>query len=168
MATIRSKTLARILAPTYRTGGSGRTAIPDEEKKDGVQTPTSAFTRADSRQVMGNVRPNKRCVVGISPFAPEDPMNAGLMGRYSKRCALDSANRNEAILMANRSFLSMSSYSSSIERDDAFTSLLSWIVRCDLVAIYVDFGVTPAMQVAINVAESKNKKIEYRSIGEVA
>ena len=53
------------------------------------------------------------------------------------------------------------------ERDDAFLNLLSWIPRADLIAVYVDYGITPAMQVAINVAITKNKKIEYRSVGEV-
>lgn len=168
MATIRSKTLERILSSIYVTGGKGDTDIPETEHKDGVQTYTSAFAKADSRQALTTVRHNKRLVVGISPFVPEDPSNAGRMERYSKRCAVDATNRNEAILMANRSFLTSSSRSNAIERDESFMSILSWIARCDVLAVYVDFGVTPAMQVAINVAEVKNRKIEYRSIGEVA
>lgn len=167
MATIRSKTLEKILAPMFKTGGDSKTPIPEDEKKPGVPTVTSAFVKADQRQALTTVRGQKKCVVGVCPFIPEDLSNAGKMERYSKRANLDGANRNEAILMANRAFLTMSSYSSSIERDDSFMSLLSWVARCDMVAVYVDFGITPAMQVAINVAEAKNKKIEYRSIGAV-
>lgn len=168
MATIRAKTLDKILSPVFRTGGKADTEVPEQPKKPGVPTVTSAFSRADQRQALTTVRGQKKCVVGVTPFVPEDPSNAGKMERYSKRAALDGANRNEAMLMANRSFLTMSSYSSSIERDDAFMSLLSWIARCDMLAVYVDFGITPAMQVAINVAEAKNRKIEYRSIGAVS
>ena len=88
------------------------------------------------------------------------------MTRYATRAAQDAMNRNEALLMANLAFLNPLGYS-AVERDDAFLNLLSWIPRADLIAVYVDYGITPAMQVAINVAITKNKKIEYRSVGEV-
>ena len=169
MASIRSKTLSAILAPAFRTGGTADTDVPAPSSKPGVQTPASAFPKADQRQALTTVKYQKKCVVGITPFVPEDPANAGKMQRYSKRAAVDGGNRGEAIMMANRAFMStLTSASSTIAQDDTFVGLLSWIPRADLVAVYVDFGITPAMQVAINVAEAKNRKIEYRSIGAVA
>lgn len=169
MATVRAKTLSAILAPQFRTGGQANTDVPEQPKKPGVQQVSSAFDKADQRQVLSTVKYQKRLVVGITPFVPEDLSNASKMERYSKRAAVDGTARGEAILMANRAFLTtMTPNTAAINRDDAFIGLLSWIPKADLVAVYVDFGITPAMQVAINVAEAKNRKIEYRSIGEVA
>ena len=169
MATVRAKTLSAILAPAFKTGGQANTDVPEQQSKPGVQSVTSAFSKADQRQALTTVKYQKKLVIGITPFVPEDPSNAAKMERYSKRASVDGAARGEAIMVANRAFLTtMTPNTSTINRDDAFIGLLSWIPKADLIAVYVDFGITPAMQVAINVAEAKNRKIEYRSIGEVA
>jgi len=55
-----------------------------------------------------------------------------------------------------------------IERDVGLQSQLSWLRVADIVAVYVDFRITPAMKVAINNAVLLQKKIEYRTIGAVA
>ena len=116
--------------------------------------------------VLNVVKVSRKLAVGISPFLAEDPSKASKMTRYANRAAQDATNRNEALIMANLAFLSPLG-ATAVERDDAFLNLLSWIPRADVVAVYVDYGFTPAMQVAISVAVTKNKKIEYRSVGEV-
>lgn len=138
----------------------------DPVKKPGVATYSSAFDKADQRSVLNVAKVSRKLAVGISPFLAEDLANASKMTRYANRAAQDAANRNEALIMANLAFMNPAGVA-AVERDDAFLNLLSWIPRADVVAVYVDYGITPAMQVAINVAISKNKKIEYRSVGEV-
>ena len=164
MATLRSKTLSSLLNPMFVTGGEVKDP-GDPVKKPGVATYSSAFDKADQRAVLNVAKVSRKLAVGISPFVAEDPAMASKMTRYATRAAQDAANRNESLLMANLAFLNPLGYS-AVERDDAFLNLLSWIPRADLIAVYVDYGITPAMQVAINVAITKNKKIEYRSIGE--
>lgn len=165
MATLRSKTLSSLLNPMFQQGGEIK-APGEPAKKPGVPTYTSAFDKADQRSVLNVAKVSRKLAVGISPFLAEDPSKASKMTRYANRAAQDATNRNEALIMANLAFLNPLGYS-AVERDDAFLNLLSWIPRADLIAVYVDYGITPAMQVAINVAITKNKKIEYRSVGEV-
>lgn len=165
MATLRSKTLSSLLNPMFQQGGAVK-APGEPAKKPGVQTYTSAFDKADQRSVLNVAKVSRKLAVGISPFLAEDLANASKMTRYANRAAQDATNRNEALIMANLAFLNPIG-ATAVERDDAFLNLLSWIPRADVVAVYVDYGITPAMQAAINVAITKNKKIEYRSVGEV-
>ncbi|QXN67221.1 hypothetical protein [Stenotrophomonas phage BUCT608] len=37
--------------------------------------------------------------------------------------------------------------------------------KAEMVIVYTDGGITPAMQTIINSGEIKNKRIEYRTIG---
>lgn len=55
-----------------------------------------------------------------------------------------------------------------IERDLGLQAQLTWLKAADIVAFYVDFGITPAMEVVMNAAKLKNKRIEQRTIGSVA
>ena len=165
MATLRSKTLSSLLNPMFQQGGAVK-APGEPAKKPGFQSYTSAFDKADQRAVLNVAKVSRKLAVGISPFVAEDPAMVSKMASHATRAVHDAINRNEALPMAHLAFLNPLGYS-AVERDDAFLNLLSWIPRADLIAVYVDYGITPAMQVAINVAITKNKKIEYRSVGEV-
>lgn len=164
---MRGSTLNKILSPQFMTGGPTSDVKPDP-KKPGVQQYTSAFAKADQRDALNVAKMTRKCTVVISPFMMEDPASGAKMMRYAARCAQDSTNRGEAPLMAHAFYYSVLNYMNSIERDMGLHSQLSWIPRAELVVVYVDFGITAAMQVAINVAEVKNRKIEYRSIGATA
>jgi len=166
MATLKSKTLAAILAPKFQTGGEV-SPVPEPDKKPGVPVYTSSFEKANQKDVLSVAKVTRKLSIGITPFAAEDPALAGKMERYSVKCAVDATNRAEAMLMANLAFM-RGPGAVSYNRDDAFLNLLSWLPKADLIAVYVDYGITPAMQTAINLAISKNKKIEYRSIGNIA
>ena len=167
MATIRSRTLAALISPKFQTGGEVKPGeVGPDIRRPGVADYTSAFQKADQRGVLNVAKVTRKVAIGISPFLAEDPARGSVMTRYAHRCAEDGIRRNEALAMANIAFLTPQS-SSAVERDDAFLNLLSWIPRAELIAVYVDYGITPAMEVAINVAIMKSRKIEYRSIGGV-
>lgn len=90
------------------------------------------------------------------------------MSRYAQRATKDSINKNEAPLASQLFFYTVLNDKDPIERDIGLQSQLSWLRVADIVAVYVDFGITPAMKVAMNNAVLLQKKIEYRTIGAVA
>lgn len=166
--TIDSELFFKLQEAKFQTGGSGKTPIPEPEKKPGVQTPKSRFSDGDSREALNVAKMTRKRVVALSPFMMEDPANGRKMVRYGNRCAQDSLNRGEAPIMSHLFYYSSLSYNNPIERDIGLHAQLTWIPEAQLVVVYMDMGVTPAMQVGINVAEVNNRKIEYRSIGGVA
>lgn len=54
-----------------------------------------------------------------------------------------------------------------IERDIGLQLQLSWVKSASAVVVYTDHGITPAMQVVINAASVRNKRIEFRTIGSI-
>lgn len=164
---ISSKSLMRILAPKFYTGDPTNVKAPTQTKVPGVLTVSSAFDKVDQRNLDVAKYTRKR-VLCITPFMAENPSKASQMERYATRALKDSLNRNEAPVMSHLFYYSVLSSNDPIERDIGLHSQLAWLPAADLVAVYVDFGITGAMQVAINYAESKSKKIEYRSIGGVS
>ena len=121
----------------------------------------------DPDDVLRVIYAPRRSVVLISPFAAEDFSIAAAVQRYGERCVRDSLGRGESPL-ASHLFYSTLNVRNPIERDIGLLSQLSWIPKSDMVAVYVDFGLTKAMEVAINTAQIKSKKIEYRTIGSVS
>ncbi|ASD50523.1 hypothetical protein FDI24_gp242 [Acidovorax phage ACP17] len=164
---LKGSQLAKILAPKFMTGGTPDADVPADPKRPGVPQYTSAFERADQREALNVAKYTRKRAVLISPFMPEDLSNAGKMLRYANRAVQDSLMRNEAPIASHAFFFGLAP-NVPIERDAGLHSQLSWIPKADVVVVYVDFGITAAMQVAINVAEVKAKKIEYRSIGATA
>lgn len=98
----------------------------------------------------------------------EDPSIAMKMSRYAERCIRDSIHKNEAPLASHLLHYSVLNSRDPIERDIGLQSQLSWLRVADIVVVYIDFGITPAMKVALNNAVIIQKKIEYRTIGAVA
>lgn len=169
MAKISGDNLKKILTPGFSTGGKGDKDPGTNPKKPGVPdyTPTVAKI-ADPRDALNINKSTYKRVMAISPFMTEDTAKSTKMIRYARRCADDCFNRNEAAIMMNLFYWSVGTYSTAIERDKALHAAMSWVPGMELLAVYVDFDITPAMQVIINVAETKGKKIEYRSIGATA
>lgn len=167
MATMSGATLTKILAPQFVTGGT-TSDVPDPGKKPGVMTYSSAFAKADQRELDSVGKVTRKLSIGIVPFMTEDKANAGKMERYARRCAVDALNRGEACMMTNLAFYDSGWQATPVERDVQLHGVMAWMPKAQVVAVYVDFGITPAMQICINVAEVKNRKIEYRSIGATA
>lgn len=168
MAKLSGATLKSILAPSFQTGGAGNTEPGRNKTGPGVSDYTPSIVKADPRDALNVSKSTRKRTMALSPFMVEDPSMSAKMARYAKRVAVDSMNRNEAVIMLNLFYWSIESYSTAVERDHALHAAMTWVSGTELVTVYVDFGITPAMQVIINVAETKGKKIEYRSIGATA
>lgn len=169
MAKIPYDKVQKILTTMYQTGGQ----VPNEpvgqtKPAKGSTAPHSVIQAARPEDNLRVTKQPKRNVILITPFMAEDPALAEKMKRYAKRATKDSLNKNEAPLASHLFYYSVLNEKDPIERDIGLQAQLSWIRVADLVAVYVDFSITPAMKVAINNAKLLQKKIEYRTIGSVA
>ena len=54
----------------------------------------------------------------------------------------------------------------NLERDASFVTQLNWMLKADIVAFYIDYGITPAMESMLNFCLRKNINNELRMIGE--
>jgi len=167
MATkISAAQLKGIMGGGFQTGGTGNTSPGTNNPAPGVADYTSNLAKVkDPRDVLNVAKSTRKRVMALSPFIMEDLTQASKMERYARRVVTDSTNKNEAVMLMSLFFYSNIAYTSPIERDMALHSAISWVPGIELLAVYIDYGITPAMQVVINVAETKGKKIEYRSIG---
>lgn len=169
MAKIPFSQLKKIFTTRYTTGGTPPRDAPGQTTPaPGAQVPFSVLQKGNPEDTLRVTKQPRKAVIVITPFAAEDYANAAKMNRYALRATRDSLNRMEAPVASHLFYSDVISARNPIERDIGLQSQLTWLKNCDLVAVYLDFGVTPAMQVAINAAIQRNKKIEYRTIGSVA
>lgn len=161
--------LKKILTTRFTTGGERPTEAPGQTKApEGSTVPYSVLQAARPDDALRVTKQQRKAVLIVSPFVQEDPANASKMMRYAERATRDSLLKNEAPLATHVFYPSVISTKNPIERDTGLQSQLSWVKGCDVVAAYIDFGITPAMQVVLNQAILKSKRIEYRTIGSVA
>ena len=153
----------------FTTGGGRSTDAPGQTTPGrGGQAPNSVVQDAEPDDVLRVIKQPRKCAIIISPFMAEDYTKASQMSRYSIRAVKDSLSKMEAPLANHAFYHEALNVRNPIERDIGLLTNLSWMKAADLVAVYVDFGITPAMQVAINAAMLRNKRIEYRTIGSYA
>jgi len=159
----------RIIAPHFQTGGTVKDPIAkDDPSKKGVYHVDTNLANKPAQLALHVSKPNRKAAVILSPFMAEDPSQARRMERYAKRCLQDSVLKNEAPVANHYFYYEVLNSNLSIERDIGLQSQLIWIKHADLVVVYIDMGITQAMELAINVAKIANKRLEYRSIGKVA
>lgn len=169
MAKIPFSKVEKILGTKYATGGPRPTEAPGQTKVPaGGQVPQSVVQDAEPDEVLRVIKQPRRCVVLVSPFMAEDYTQANKAKRYADRATRDSVSKQESPLVSHSFYYDTLNVKNPIERDIGLLSQLSWIKNADLVAVYVDMGITPAMQVAIDTAILRNKRIEYRVIGNFA
>lgn len=169
MAKLPFSKVEKIMTNRYTTGGPRPTEAPGQTKAPpGGQVPLSVVQDAEPDDVLRVIKQPRRCVVLISPFMAEDYTQAARAKRYADRATRDSVMKQESPLVSHSFYYDTLNVKNPIERDIGLLSQLSWIKNADLVAVYVDLGITPAMQVAINTAILRNKRIEYRTIGNFA
>lgn len=132
---------------------------------------------SDFNTILGKTSPNelitnkvatKKLVVVETPYASE---NVALLQRhivYAKLCLSDSLKRGEAPLVSSLLYPQVLDDRIKLDHDLAMLCSLSWIRGCDMVVVYIDYGITPGMQIAINTAKIKTVKIEYRQLGKIA
>lgn len=152
----------------FRTGVASSEEKPGVSPKDprrkGVQEPQSIIQGQDANLATVLKTPRKSVIV-LTPFMGEDPSKAKMFERYAQRAVKDSLNRNEAPLAAQLFFYQFfGSNLVQIERDMGLVSQISWVHKCDRVAVYSDFGITQAMNLVLDVARLKNKPVEFRAI----
>lgn len=152
----------------FRTGVASQDDVPKKHaadpKKKGVPQVGSVIANQDPNLALNVIKTPKKATIILTPFFSEDPSKGAMFERFAKRAVRDSMNRNEAPLASHLFYYEIFNNNIQIERDMGLHSQISWIPNCDLVAVYIDFGVTQAMRVAIDVARLRGKKIEYRNI----
>lgn len=169
MAKIPFSKVEKIMTTRFTTGGPRPTEAPGQTKAPlGGQVPQSVLQGAEPDDALRVVKQPRRCVVLVSPFMAEDYTKANMAKRYADRCTKDSVNKQEAPLVSHSFYYDVLNVKNPIERDIGLQSQLSWIKHAELVAVYVDLGITPGMRVAINNAILLSKRIEYRTIGNYA
>lgn len=163
--------LKKIFPGKIETGGnlSDLKSPSKDTRPTGVQDVSSdRITGKMPGEVLKVAMQPRKAVLILTPFMSENPSKASLMKRYANRCVSDSIKRSEAPMSSNLFFYDVLNMNVPIERDMGLASMLSWMPKCDVLAVYIDFGVTQAMQVVINTAQIRNRKIEYRMIDAVA
>lgn len=145
----------------FQRGGKGKT--PGQEP--GKQTPAVAVLDAAPETVQ-YARAKRNRVIALTPFAGEDVVNLQKFKRYSKRVIQDCISRGEAGIVVN-SFLASTDSMTNQGRAIAIGSAVEWVKVAEVIAVYEDYGITPTMQTILNVAQQRNKRIEFRTVGPV-
>lgn len=167
MAKLPFSKVEKILTHRYTTGGHPSGAPGQTTPAPGTVVPNSVLQDAEPDEVLRVIRQPRRCAIVVTPFHAEDPQKANLANRYALRAVRDSLSRQESPLASHVMYYDLN-IRNPIERDIGLHGQLSWIKNADVVAVYVDLGITPAMQVVINTAMLRNKRIEYRTINAFA
>lgn len=151
---------------TWEMGGT-----PEVVKFDPDKLPADALSpnirNADPILIPTTVKTTRRLVVIECPWNPEDTSAANNQNRYADYCVQDSLRNGESPYLGYPQLNKILNSRISYERDIAFLSHVSWIPVADALAVYIDHGITPSMQMSINVARVKHKRIEYRTIGKM-
>lgn len=168
MPKITSDQLKQLRNPEFRTGPHTAVSVPQLNPAATVQKTASTVLQYDANDVLHVAKQPRKTVVLVSPFMAEDLAKGSMYSRYATRCVQDSLNKNEAPLASHLLYYQVLNTNNQIERDVGLLCQLSWIKDCDLVAVYIDMGMTAAMKVVTEVAMLRNKRIEYRTLSAFA
>jgi hypothetical protein len=102
-----------------------------------------------------------RQVVIESPYAGDVQINEA----YARKCLLWSLQHDEAPLAGHLLYTQVLNDNNLAERTLGITAHLSWIDLCEYVVVYMDRGISPGMQKAIDYAQAIGVPVMYRAIG---
>lgn len=139
--------------------------IPNPDTPNGITVAPSHLLDKEVEDTLNVVYAPRRCVLVMTPFLAEFPHLAQRMQRYANLATRDSIKRHEAPIATSLFYYSTLNIHVSIEKDIGLQSMLSWTPNCDTLAVYVDYGVTQAMDLCVKVGKMKGVHIEYRTIG---
>lgn len=139
--------------------------IPNPHTPPGVVVAPSHLLDKQVEDTLNVVYAPRRCTLVLTPFMAEYPNLANRMQRYANLATRDSIKRHEAPVSTTLFYYATLNIHVSIEKDIGLQSMLSWIPNADTLAVYVDYGVTQAMDLCIKVGKMKGAHIEYRNIG---
>ena len=105
---------------------------------------------------------NKRLVVIESPLAGDVEKNLA----YAKACLLDSLRRHEAPFASHLLYAQDGTLDDNDpeQRELGLEAGFAWGDVADVVAVYVDLGVSSGMQRGIKRAQQLGQPVEYRRI----
>jgi hypothetical protein len=157
----------KITAPQFKTGGKP-TDVTVAPPKPGVPKDASTILRVTPQLIPSVIKNPRKLVIIECPYGTEDPAMRDRYILYAKKCVQDSIKRGEAPFAGQLFYLNFLNDKVPIEKDVSLISHMSWITVADLVAVYIDMGISASMQMGVNVAMIKNKRLEYRTIGKVS
>ena len=118
--------------------------------------------------MMPFIKSKRKLVVVITPFLGDKIEARYKLERYAKYAVQDSFRNNEAPMSSQSMYLNLSGFSgTNVERDASFVTQLNWLLKADIVAFYIDYGVTKAMESMMNYCTRRNIKFEIRMIGDI-
>lgn len=82
--------------------------------------------------------------------------------RYARRAMLDSLERGEAPYASHLLYTQVLSDANPEQRQRGLEAGWAWQSSADAIVVYTDWGISPGMQAAIDMATIP---VEYRSIG---
>lgn len=94
-----------------------------------------------------------------SPYAGQVTRNVA----YARACLLDSLRRGEAPFAMHLLFPQVLDDKNAEERALGIAAGLAWSERAELVALYVDLGISGGMRLAVEAAERRGIPVEHRS-----
>lgn len=101
----------------------------------------------------------KRVIIE-SPYAGDIDNNVS----YARLCLKDSLMRGEAPIASHLLHTQVLDDTIKEEREMGIKAGLEWLRVAELMAVYVDLGISKGMKSAINEASIKGIHIEYRTI----
>ncbi len=130
---------------------------PDEIGVTDSESPVKATT----------INLSKRLVVIECPWDPANATGLRHQERYAEFCVLDSIRLGEAPYLGYQVLNKILNNRMTYDHDPAFFCHVNWIPVADILAVYIDHGITPSMQMSINVAKRHTTRIEYRIVNKL-
>lgn len=152
----------------FYTGGQPSTAIvQDTPATLGSQKPNSSILSKPTALDLHVTKQQRKRTLILAPFQPEDRALASKYARYTLEACQDSYDRRHEAPVAYSSFSQVADVATMIGRDGGFQCVLNWIAGAEVIAVYEDYGITPAMQLCLDAAKLAQARIEHRSIGKL-
>lgn len=105
-----------------------------------------------------------RLVIIESPYAGDIERNLA----YAKLCIRDAISRNESPYASHVLIPGALDDNDPAQRDRGIRAGYAWWQTADLIAFYMDLGMSPGMHKALQRAKTMHKKVERRWLGQDA
>lgn len=127
----------------------------------------AAFREVYRRLVDSASKPRNRPrrVIVESPYAGATAADVADNVAYARRAILDSLRRGEAPLASHLLYTQVLDNSIPEDRRLGIAAGLAWTAAADLVAVYIDCGVSSGMEAGIEAARRAGVRVEERRIG---
>jgi hypothetical protein len=103
-------------------------------------------------------------VIIESPFGAKDPAVLEENKRYLDECLADSLKRGEAPYASHKLYPGVLDDNVPDQRRQGMEAGFAWGERGDLVAVYVDRGLSAGMVEGVKKAQARGQKVVFRSV----